>query len=324
VAQTSETSPGWGIGLGEAAISVADLDQAVGFWQRFAEWQVIHRGPVSQAMLAHWKLTTPMRAIEAVMGPRDAVRGFVRLVQFGDGSAPSVRGHARPFDTGGLFDINVRVDDIGAAFARLEREGGRGFSEPLQFHFGPFLVREAAVAVRDGVTIAIIERLAPPLPPEQQPKPVAGIHQVVAVVRDFDTPWRLFTEVLGFTIQADMNDVSPPPGANLLGLPNNIAMRTRVRLGIVRPGPEATGVFELLAYDDASGEDFAHRAHAPNRGILAARYRVPSLAPLVKRLQESRTAFEGPVKLDLPPYGAVEMLTLNLAEGARVDLLAQG
>jgi catechol 2,3-dioxygenase-like lactoylglutathione lyase family enzyme len=311
------------IGLAEAVISVADLDDAIGFWRRFADWRIFHHGDVAAEALSLWPTPQDMGAREAVMGPPGWARGFVRLIQFGDGKHRTVRGHARPFDTGGLFDLNVRVNDVDAAFARLEAQGGHGIAEPTQFQFGPFLVKESPVAVKGGYVIALIERLAPKLPPEQQPKYVSGVHQIVAVVKDYETPRRVLVDVLGFAVQTEMADPTPSPGTNILGLPNNLAMQSIVKLGIFRPGPEGTGVFELLSFDGATGEDLSHRACAPNRGILSARYRVADLGEMVKRLQHAGMAHRGPIAVDLPPYGATEIVTLDFAEGARLELLGE-
>jgi catechol 2,3-dioxygenase-like lactoylglutathione lyase family enzyme len=308
-------------GLAEAVISVGRLDEAIGFWQRFADWRVLHRGPLAAEALALWPLPPSMAAEEAVLGPPGWGRGFVRLIQFGDGRHRSVRGHARAFDTGGLFDLNVRVNDIEAAFARLEAEGGHGFAEPTQFHFGPFLVKEAPVAVRDGYVIALIERLSPPLPPEDAPRYVSGVHQIVAVVRDYETPRRILVDVLGFAVQTEMFDAAPPPGTNILGLPHNLAMECPVKLGIFRPGAPGTGVFELLAFDNATGADLSARAHAPHRGILAARYRVADLGEAVRRLRHAGIDHHGPMTLDLPPYGPTAIVRIDFAEGARLELL---
>ena len=147
-------------GWQEAVVSVSDIGWHLRSFTQAAGWRVLERGPVSRAQLRHWRLDPEVRGIQVLVGNPGTARGYVRLVRFRGGAQRPIRAHAQSWDTGGFFDLNLRVVNIAEAQALLPSLGWHALSEPVRFRFGPFDVREWIVSSPDGLSLALTERIA--------------------------------------------------------------------------------------------------------------------------------------------------------------------
>jgi hypothetical protein len=120
----------------EAVVSVENIAQATRLFREVGNWQVVQKGEVSAQELAYWKLPASAKAsFELVCAPGTQT-GCIRFVKFQNLKQRPVRLAKRAWETGGIFSIMVRSDNIPDLFDRAIQLGWWAESEPIQFTFG--------------------------------------------------------------------------------------------------------------------------------------------------------------------------------------------
>ncbi|MBT8443275.1 MAG: VOC family protein [Gammaproteobacteria bacterium] len=310
-------------GWRETLVSVDDIDRWVQTYAEVGGWQVRHEGVVSNEVLEYLKVQPGSRAREVIVGCEGADFGFVRLVRFDGGRRhPVIRSYGRPWETGGWFDLNARVEDMQARFEQLQDLGWGGVSDPIEYDFGPFTVKEWLTCGPDGVQWAIIERVRPPLEPEVRPGRMGPHFNSTQIVDDIDDARRFYRDILGFTPAVEVEDqpMMPAPLQNVLGLPNETAAVQRWNIAMLRAPGEEGGSVEIISLPGISGRNFASLADPPNRGIISLRFPVDDVPALHRELNDADVPIvNAPRVLELPPYGNVTIMTASGPCGARLD-----
>jgi catechol 2,3-dioxygenase-like lactoylglutathione lyase family enzyme len=307
-------------GFHEVVFSVSDLEGSVRFYRDVAGWEVVHRGRAGSGLADFWKLDDGQEIKEIVLANPGEDHGFLRLVAFPGAEQGQIRSSAQTWDTGGIFDVNVRVKDIHEKFGQLRKRGWQFYSDPLQFHFGPFVVWEALARGPDGIVIAMVERVEPPLEGWPNLREFSRIFNSTQIVRDFDRSRAFYEETLGFQVYLEHVGPSKEAGPNVLGLPHNLANEVPRRVVILSPDGTNSGSVELIGFDGLTGADFSEHAVPPNLGILALRFPVADLEAYRVRLAEHGVGpINGPSTVTLEPYGEVEILTVRAPEGAWLE-----
>ena len=323
--QSAETPPIPRIGgFREAVISVRDLDRYSQFFAEVGGWQIQHRGDTDPRLIAALGLPATVTASEVLMAPPAESSGLVRLIRFDGVEQQIIRGNDQSWDTGGLFDLNARVRDLDATAAVLQRHGWRGMADPALFKFGPMQVREWLARGPEGVCLALIQRIDPPL--EGWELPESGFSRLFnssQIVRDMTAALRFYRDGLGFTAFMESVDSQDQPGPNILGLPHNLADTER-RIVMLTADEQRLGTVELLSFGALRGADFSALAVPPNLGMLSLRFPVLGDARrLATRLAErGLTPVVPPVTVELPPYGECELFSLRTPEGAWLDFFS--
>lgn len=310
-------------GWRETLVSVDDIGRWVQTYMEVGGWEVRHEGFVSQDFKEYLHVLPDAKAREVIVGCKGEDFGFVRLVCFDGGTRnPVIRSYGRPWETGGWFDLNARVDDMQARFEQLQDLGWGGVSDPIEYDFGPFTVKEWLTCGPDGVQWAIIERVHPPLEPEARPGRMGPHFNSTQIVDDIDAARRFYCDVLGFTpaVEVDDQPMMPEPLQNVLGLPNETAAVQRWNIAMLRaPGAEG-GSVEIISLPGISGRNFAPLADPPNRGIVSLRFPVDDVAAMHGKLMDAGVPIvNAPQTLEMPPYGGVTMMTARGPCGARLD-----
>ncbi|MEE4173533.1 MAG: hypothetical protein V2I57_04710 [Xanthomonadales bacterium] len=304
-------------GYAEAGLGTADP----GFWLRFfmdqGGWSLIWDGPASGQPL--WPHAAARPGHEWLLGQRDWPTGKVRLFAF-DPDVPAPRHGANTWDTGGIFDLDLRVRDLPAWARRLEADGFTGMSEPITWPFGELRIGEWLAQGPDGVVLALVERLHPPL---ENPGPASGFGHAFnssQSVRDVDAHLALF-KALGF--QPRLRQIEPlgGRGGEMLGLPANAAGTTVVDLAISHPTGELDGSVEFVAFPDHPGRHVAATASPGCRGLNLLRFPVTNIDAMARDLAESGFEFRGPLDWQLPPLGAVRGVALGTPDGSWLEFI---
>jgi catechol 2,3-dioxygenase-like lactoylglutathione lyase family enzyme len=322
---TPATAEETGMGIGpfrEAVFSVADIEAASRVYREVAGWEEVCRGKASAEQARFWSLE-PDQAIEEVVlrNPGDR-EGWLRLVRFPGAEQQVIRSNAQTWDTGGIFDVNVRVLDLERKFAQLEERHWQAYGDPVEFQFGPFRVKEVLPRGPDGVVFALIQRLEPPLEGWPNLRHFSHLFNSSQIVRDLDASLSFYVDKLGFEIYLEHEGASPEPGPNVLGLPHNIAAERPRRVVIVSPDGTNRGSVELLQFVGVTGRDFSDRAVPPNRGILMLRFPVSDLAAYHRQLVERGVSpVAGPADLMLEPYGRAKILAVRSPDGAWLEFM---
>ncbi|MEM7568884.1 MAG: VOC family protein [Pseudomonadota bacterium] len=309
-------------GWREAVITTSDGEAWDTFLTRTAGWSLRAQGDIDPVLIQAWGLPSHVTGQERLYANPGTASGFIRLLLLKGADQAMIRADSRPWDTGGHFDLNVRVAGLRAMRDTMIRQGWQGDSAPVQYTFGPYEVIEWIARGPDGVRLALIERLAPP--PEGWPhlKAMSRTFNATQSVRDMQAARRFYEDVLGMQLYLEYLGASKEPGPNVLGLPHDVATGVKREVYILHPQGVNEGSIELLAFQGASGSDMSLSAKPYNLGVSALRYEVEDLDTVTMTLRTRGAAFEfeQPIAMRVVPYGSVRLNTLVSPEGARLDL----
>jgi catechol 2,3-dioxygenase-like lactoylglutathione lyase family enzyme len=318
-------------GFQEAVISVSDLQAATDTWRDVGDFEVVCQGPAGAQMARFWGLPQDARVDQVVLRKKDATRGFVRLVQFHGLPQVQIRSSAMTWDTGGIFDLYMYVDDVSAVFASLRRRGWQAYNDPVTYTLGPFTVTEVIVRGPDGEALCLMQRDAPPYDKARfgvvpgSGKGFGWPFNAALVATDFAAGERLFAGILGWKLHLGGDSASQPPGDNPLGLPKNIAREYSRQFAAYAPHPtDRNGSIQILVNKGIVGRDFSERTEPPNLGNLVLRVPVGDLAAFEQEFVRKGGTVAAPrTTLELEPYGKVAILSVKAPNGARIEFFSQ-
>lgn len=302
----------------EVVSQVRDLEASISTFESVAGWEVIHRGPVPGSVLQLWGMKSAAGAREALLRNPGATRGELRLVEI-PGATGLTRPAAPSWDTGGIFDFNVRVLDVHGKLEELRRHGWDGMTAPVEFSFGPFVVREVLARDSNGIVVAMIERVQPTLEGWPYLKHFSRIFNSTQTVRDFDRSLEFFRDHLGFQIYLEHEGTSSSEGPNVLGLPHNLTDEIPRRVVILSPDGKNDGSVELISFDGATGEDHSATALPGRLGMTVLRFPVADLDGYRDHLVSRGLEPTVPTAVELPPHGRRRVFTLRAPEGAWLE-----
>lgn len=310
-------------GFNESVLVVRDEGPHLANWVGVGGFEVRHHGAVDARLLAAWGCSGATGE-EWLLAHPDCNSGFVRLVKL-DGAEPQadIRPDDQCWDTGGIFDLNVRVLDLERQAARMRALHWHGASPPIAWDFGPTLkVKEWLVRGPDNVRLALIERVAPPLQGFDHLREFSQVFNSSQIVRDLDTTLAFYRDVLGFQTVMHYERPGFPPGANLFGIPPGVSDRIGLELYIVHPQGQTEGSIELVANAGAQGLDLAADARPPNFGMAVLRFPVRGIEAFAAHVQAQGATPVAPLTtLTLAPWGEVRMLALRAPEGAWLEFI---
>jgi catechol 2,3-dioxygenase-like lactoylglutathione lyase family enzyme len=260
----------------EAVISVRDIDATTRLFEEVGGWKLTHSGRVDRTELDYWKLPPKTSArFERWCAPR-AQTGCIRFVRFAGVEQRPIRLTTRAWDTGGIYSIMVRSDNVPALFDAAIKLGWWAESEPIRFTFGQSDLRNVVLTGPHGINLAVYERLSPPF----DAFPVGRISQAFnsmrmvksrGVARDF------YAKQLGFQILFDSAFEPADPAPSNFGIPFNYTPQIKRAAAALQPVNGETGRVEVMQIDGFTGGDVSQHASPPNLGILSVRYPVRDL-----------------------------------------------
>jgi catechol 2,3-dioxygenase-like lactoylglutathione lyase family enzyme len=230
-------------GFNESVLIVRDERPHLDCWVGVGGFELRHEGEVDERLLAGWGRPAASGR-EWLLAHPACDTGFVRLVKL-DGAAPQtdIRPDDQCWDSGGIFDLNVRVLDLQRQSARLRARHWHGASPPIAWDFGPSLkVKEWLARGPDNVRLALIERVAPPLQGFDHLREFSQVFNSSQIVRDLDAALAFYRDVLGFATVMHYERPGFPPGANLFGIPPGVSDQVGLQLYIVHPAGQGGGL----------------------------------------------------------------------------------
>ncbi len=306
-------------GYHELLIVTADRSAWVDSFAPIADWEVRESGAVDAGWLSLWGVDQP--ASYTVLGNPGTERGFIRLIEFEGAPADFIRPNAQSWDTGGLFDFNMRVADMAAARRALMDVGWTGASEPIEFSFGPFIVKEWLPRGLDGVRLAVIERVQPPLEGWPHIKKFSRAFNATMIVADIEDARRFWREGMRFKSYIEHKAPSKEAGPNVLGLPHNLATEIVRDVSILHPDGKNEGSIELLAYEGATGSDFSGRTDMPNRGLARLRFPAEGLAGVRQHISGLGYPVSEIAKgLSMSGVGKVNVFVATAPGGTKIEI----
>lgn len=267
----------------EAVVSVRDSAAASRLFREEGGWQVRGKGRMSAAEKAYWRLPAAAGARFVRICAPAAQAGCIRFVTFSGVAQRPIRLAGRPWDTGGIFSIMVRSDDVQRLFDRAIARGWWAESEPIAFDFLGSDLRNVVLSGPDGIHIAVYERKSPAF----TAFPVGRISQgfnAMRFVKDERASVAFYRDKLGFQPVFDTDNTDPVPSISNFSIPKNLTTTVIRRAAALRPGTSEAGRVEVMQLVGLEGRDFSGYASPPNLGILSLRYPVKNLAGYRARL----------------------------------------
>ncbi len=315
-AETTFKIGGWT----ETVVIVDDINTHKNFLRKIGSWEVVHSSRLSKKMLRFLGLSDSIRAKQVLMRNRGSESGYIRFLQFSGVDQVHIRPDAQSWDTGGIFDINMRITDMDSKYKQIQNSGWYGTSTPSHFEFGKFEVKEWIARGRDGFTIAFIERIKPKLEGWPNLVDFSRTFNSTQVVKNVSESRKFYEEILGFKQYMYHNDSSKSEGPNVLGLPHNVTDDIAREVVILHPDGKNEGSVELLQFHGAVGSDYSARATAPNLGIYTLRFPVDDIEALASHLIARNV--EITARLDnilIKPYGKVRLLSVKSPDGTPLE-----
>lgn len=298
-------------GFSETVFIVSNIDTATKFYQEVGGWHVIEEGKTDEKLKKLWLIPKSATVKQRLIANKGATTGFIRLIEIDGVDQKLIRSNTQAWDTGGVFDVNMRVIDMEEKFKQLQKLGWSSATEPVQFSFGPFVVKEWIVKNADGIAFALIERIQPVLEGWPHLKEFSRVFNSTQVVKDIDKSLNFYQNVLGFKTYLKHRGASKTAAPNVLGLPHNIATQVERTVYILHPEGKNEGSVELLQFHGATGRDVSSLAKPPNIGIATLRFPVSNLTQLSKLLQKNDINIESRTQMILRPYGLVDILAIK-------------
>lgn len=308
-------------GFTEAVITTADASKWIAFLTKDAGWEVRSRAAIGPEG-ALWGVRKGKTVLLANKGENT---GFIRLVEIEGVVQEFIRTDDRPWDIGGIFDLNVRVKHLETLRKRMLASGWQGDSPPIQYKFTKFEVVEWIARGPDGVRIAVIERLSPPLEGWPHLKSISRVFNSTTIVRDMAKSRAFYEQVLGMKPYLLSKEASSVPGANVLGLPHNLTTTIPRDVAILHPEGKNEGSVELVQFVGADGDDFTAKAQPRNYGLSTLRFPVANLDASIRALTaRGVTNIAPPVEARLIPYGKVRITGFFSPDGVWLELYEKG
>jgi len=307
-------------GFQEVVFSVTDLEAAIQFYEAVAGWKMIYRDFADETIPTFWGLNNTVKIEEALLHNPGDKEGFLRLVKFYDVEQQQIRSSGRPWESGGIFDINTRAKNLKQSFKDFQKYGWNGYNDPVRFQFGPFDVSEVVMQGPDGIAIAMAQRHAPTLEGYPNLRRLSHVFNSTHITKDVEAAKYFFIDQLGFKIYLETDGKNRKAGKNVLGLPQNLNADIELPVYIVHPDGVNFGSVEFLQVKGWEGEDFSDRAHPPNLGILMLRFPVSDIEGYARQIQSKGVNLHQPITtVKVAPYGTLKGFVVLSPDGVWLE-----
>ncbi len=273
----------------EAVVSVTSFDSASVVLRTAGGWQRSHSGQIDRSELTLWQLPASASGrFERWCAPR-VQTGCIRFVRFSGVAQRPIRLAARAWDTGGIYSVMVRSNNVPALFDAAIKAGWWAESEPVRFTFGASDLRNVVLSGPNGFNIAVYERISPPF----TAFPVGRMSQAfnsMRMVKDRPAARAFYEKQLGFGVVFDSNNEPAEPARSNFGIPLNYTPQIKRGAAALLPVTGETGRVEVMQIEGFHGSDHSAHASPPNLGIMMVRYPVRQLSAYRAALQQQGTA----------------------------------
>lgn len=309
-------------GFQEVILSVSNLERSVDFFQRVCGWELISQSRGDNGLKKSWNLGEDVQIDEALLHNSGDHEGFVRIIQFKNVEQQQIRSATNVWDTGGVFDVNMRTPDMDSFYRELQDEGWNGVSEPKRYTFGIYDVSEVLMKGPDGIVIAFMQRYAPPLEDFDQMKKTSRIFNSSVIVSDMKESYDFYINKLGFHMFFQTPGLDRETGHNVIGIPPNVNQDITVPIDIVRPDKHNFGSIEYLHTNELKGRDCAEYAKPPNLGILMYRFPVRDVEGYTQTLKKRGVKLNSEVQtVSVVPYGNLKIFSVLSPDGVWIEFI---
>jgi hypothetical protein len=313
-------------GYREAVVHVKKLESLQQQFSDILQYDVRYSGQSSSPQAAFWQAPEASSIDEVLLGPADVDFGLVRIVRINGVDNREIRPAGKPWEAGGIYDLDIRVRDVQKVYDQFVDAGWSGIHTPFQYTMGPSTVKHCELYGPDRLVLALIERVDPPLGPD------AGFDQVSCAFNstqllyedELEAHHYFYQQVLGFECLIETEINWPYPGENVFGLPHNIAMECPAPVYIYSPSGQMKGAVETCAIRGLSGQHYGEHASPRNRGTTVLRFPVNDLEGYAEKIQQQGCALAQPItEMEIAPYGVTRVFAVKSAAGAWLEFFEE-
>lgn len=306
-------------GFCEAVLSVSDSKPWRDLFCDAAGWEVAHGGLMDTRLLELWQANSQQAAEDTLLRNPGDGRGHLRLCQLHLPQQQAIRAATHSWDSGAIFDLNVRVHDVHAVCNKLIDLGWQALSPPIPWSFGSTDVIECLLSGPDSIVLAVIERTAPALTGWNF-KTMSRVFNSSQIVRDMDSA-SAFYQRLGFKPVVSHAGPLPDLGGRVLGLSAEEAAREAVELRVLQPHGEMDGSVELVKFASKRGKHVGASAVPTGLGISVLRFPVSNIHAFAMHVAQQQIVVQPPglIETRIEPYGDVFLLALRTPDGAWLE-----
>ena len=311
-------------GFSEILFSVRDIERDKSFYSKTCGWDIIHEGTTHRSILDMWGLPSESKAEEVILKYPGRENGKVRLISFENVTQKHIRDSSQSWDTGGIYDVDVRALNIDQKIEEFQAAGWSGYAPAKTYHFNEFHVTEILMRGSEDIVFAIIKRHAPELQGYPMLKEMSHVFNSSQIVKDLEASKDFFINQLGFTEYSQFEASDGPAGPNVFGVPYNLYDKITRRISIVSPDGKNEGSVELVQLDGLTGKDYSAEAVPPNLGILMLRFPVDNLVEFEKYISDNGVKIEVKGKCHIEPYGECDVIVVKSPDGAWMEFYENG
>lgn len=309
-------------GFKEVIFSIRDIERDLALYSKLGGWTHDSIQTLSESQLAFWNLSSETKGHTAVLKYPGRENGLVRLVSFKNVPQKHIRAHSQSWDTGGIYDVDIRVLDIQKKMEEFQYHGWSGYSAIEEYHFNEFHVSEILIKGSEDIVFALIQRHAPTLEGYPMLKEMSHVFNSSQIVKSLDETKSFYIDKLGFKVYSEYEGKNGDVGPNIFGIPYNVYPDVVRKISILSPDGKNEGSVELVELEGLSGKDFSQDAIPPNLGILTLRFPVVKLASYAESLISKGVHIEKHItQVDIDPYGLVNMLALKSPDGVWLEFM---
>ncbi|SFO02931.1 hypothetical protein [Sphingomonas sp. OK281] len=305
-------------GFDEATAIVLEVDASIARLNAIFGYRTIWRGQAAPATLELMGIDPSWTADEALIGDPAQGRGNIRLFAFPGRDTGVMRDGAQAWDSGGLFDINIRaLSAIEPIHAAMTRHGFCAFGPLTAWDFGALSVKEVVSRDADGLAIAVMQRMAPPLTGyDDAIGDTSYVFNSTQVVPDFDAARAFYVDALGWSVVQE-STWAHASGDNCLGLPLDVARVRDLKVGIYQANGRNEGSVEVLEYT-AESLHFAE-AGPPARGWATLRFPMSDIEGFLVSAARGGCTILPPRVIRMEPWGDVTAAAAVTPWGVRLE-----
>jgi hypothetical protein len=299
----------------EAVVNVEDIGAATRLFRDAGGWTTRQRGAVSSAEVRYWRLPATARGtFERLCAPGVAT-GCIRFVRWTGVAQRPIRRAARAWDTGGIYSVMVRSDNVPALYERALKLGWWAESEPIRFTFGASDLRNVVLVGPHGINLAVYERISPAF----TAFPVGRISQAfnsMRMVRSKSAARDFYGKTLDFWMAFDSQKAPEARARSNFGIPYNYTTTAWRNAAALAPVEGETGRVEVMQIDGFEGSDLSEHARPENLGIVSVRFPVRGLAAYRAQLAAKEVAIAYAGRVPVSGVGVVDVVAIREPDGA--------
>ena len=120
-------------GWSEVVISADNINHVSEAYIKVGSWKIMNQRRLNRDWNKFYLLETKKQSREALIGNPGDSTGFIRIIVFNDPNKIDMRVNYLPWDAGGIFDFNVRTNNIERDLDKVRKLGWHGYSDPVRF-----------------------------------------------------------------------------------------------------------------------------------------------------------------------------------------------